>query len=159
MRALVGVLVLAFFAAACGSGASSAATQSPGPSTRCGSAGKHHVYVEVVNGGRVIATGCAGFDGANLDALTVMQHSGVQYATQKFSFGTAICQIDHIPASYAQCLPQNAPYWADWTWNGSAWASVQTGPEQVMLADHQALGWVYTSASGSPAPPPPPPAT
>jgi hypothetical protein len=156
MRALLGVLVLGVVA--CGGGSAST-SQSPRPAKPCDIGGSVHVYVEVVKDGHVVTSGCAGVNQASVDALTVMQHSGLQFATQKFSFGTAVCQIDHIPAAYSQCLPQNAPYWADWTWNGSAWAMVQTGPEQVKLSNHQALGWVYTSPTATPAPPPPPPAT
>lgn len=160
MRALLGVPLVALLAA-CGGGAATqsvTSVRSSGTLAGCQSiSGKHHAYVEIVDSGRVIQTACVGFDTPGIDALTLLKRSGIEDATQKFSFGTAICQLDRVPASYSQCLPQNAPYWADWTWDGSSWAMVQTGPEQVKLTDHEALGWVYTSPTASPSPPPPPP--
>lgn len=149
------VLVLAaVLAAACG-GAGPASGSNGNP---CNVGGKHHVYVEALDGGKVIARGCDGFDAAGADALTVMTHSGIEFATQKYSFGTGICQVAHVPAHYSQCLPQNQPYWADWIWKNGAWQMAQDAPEHITLADKEVLAWVYTPQSGSPAPPPPPPA-
>lgn len=151
-------IVLSFIAlalgAACGAGGGAPAAQSH----PCSTGGKHHVYVEAVNAGKVIATGCDGFDGAGADALTVMRHSGVEFATQAYSFGTGICQVDRVPAHYSQCLPAGQPYWADWIWKDGAWQMAQDAPEKIQLSDKEALGWVYTPQTGSPAPPPPPPA-
>ena len=147
------LVTVALLGAACGnSSSSSGAGAQP-----CSTSGKTHVYVEVVNAGKVIASGCAATNATSLDALTVMSHSGVQYSTQKFSFGTAICQVDRIPAHYSKCLPTDQPYWADWIWKDGSWSMAQTGPEQIALSNKEALGWVYTPQTGSPAPPPPPP--
>jgi hypothetical protein len=153
-----GSLLLALCATlACG-GATTASTQpTPPPVNKCNIGGTLRIFVEVVKDGRVIATDCAGFSQSSVDALTVMRHGGLEFATQTSSFGTEICQVDHIPASYSQCLPQSAPYWADWIWSGGRWQMAQAAPEKTLLSAHEALGWVYTPQTGSPAPPPSPP--
>jgi hypothetical protein len=153
------VLVFAaLLAAACGGSSTPAAGASARVEQSCaGVLGKHHVYVLVVNQGAVLTTSCVGFDTASIDALTLMKRSLLEFATQKFSFGTGVCQVDRVPAHYTQCLPENAPYWADWVYHGGSWQMAQTGPEQIKLTDRQTLAWVYTPQSGSPAPPPAPP--
>jgi hypothetical protein len=151
-------LFAALLAAGCGGSSAPKATVSARAEQSCaGVLGKHHVYVLVVNQGAVLTTSCVGFDGADIDALSLMRRSLIEFGTQKFSFGTGVCQVDNVPAHYSQCLPQNEPYWADWIWKSASWQMAQSGPEQIKLADREALGWVYTPQTGSPARPPAPP--
>jgi hypothetical protein len=100
---------------------------------------------------------CAGFDAGTEPGLELMKASGIEYQTQHFSFGDAVCQIDNEPKSFSQCLPQNAPYWAMFVYDGSAWKPAEVGVSDVKLSDKQALGWRYTQPDASPAPPPAPP--
>jgi len=138
---------------ACGT---SATTDANAPGASCTSAGAaHHAYVVVehLSGGTVQR--CVGFSTDSIDAPGLMDASGIEYQTQSFSFGKAICQIDNEPQQYDQCLPQDKPYWALFLETGGAWAVAQTGYTQVALRDGEALGWHYVQPTDpSPAPPP-----
>jgi hypothetical protein len=138
---------------ACGS---SSAAGSANPTASCVNAGApHHAYVVVEHLSGSSVQKCVGFNSDTIDASALMDSSGIEYQTQTFSFGKAICQIDNEPKQYAECLPQNAPYWALFLETSSAWAVAQTGYTQVALRDKEALGWHYVQPTDpSPAPPP-----
>jgi hypothetical protein len=101
---------------------------------------------------------CVGFDSEQVNGEELMKKSGVQYQTQSFSFGVAVCQIDREPAQFTQCLPAGAPYWALWLAQGGAtWTMPPTGVSGLTVKQGDALGWRYTpAAEPSPAPPPSP---
>jgi hypothetical protein len=133
--------------ATAGSGASSASCSSSG--------GPHHAYVVVEHLSGASLQRCVGFSGDSIDATGLMDASGIEYQAQSFSFGKAICQIDHEPTSYDKCLPQDKPYWSLFLETAGAWAVAQTGYSQVALRDGEALGWRYVQPTDpSPAPPP-----
>ena len=140
--------------AACGG---SPAAASPSPTSSCVNASApHHAYVVVehLSGGSLQA--CVGFSTDTIDGQTLMDQSAIKYQTQKFSFGSAVCQLDSEPAQYTQCLPQNQPYWALFIETGGQWATAQTAFTQAVLHDKDALGWHYVQQTDpSPAPPPP----
>ena len=138
---------------ACGS---SSATSSANPSTTCiNASAPHHAYVVVEHLSGSSVQRCVGFATDTIDASTLMDSSGIEYQTQTFSFGKAVCQIDHEPAQFSDCLPQNQPYWSLFLETNDAWAVAQTGYAQVALRDKEALGWHYVQQSDpSPAPPP-----
>jgi hypothetical protein len=137
---------------ACG-GSPSASTSTQANSCVNASA-PHHAYVVVQH----MATArefqkCVGFTGDSIDGQTLMDQSGVEYQTQTFSFGKAVCQVDNEPAHYSKCFADNGPNWALFVETNGTWAEAQTGYTQVTLHDKDALGWTYTSDQ-SPAPPP-----
>jgi len=135
---------------------SSSATSSTSPSTACVNASApHHAYVVVQHLSGSSVQRCVGFTSDTIDASALMDSSGIEYQTQTYSFGKAICQIDNEPAQYTECLPQNQPYWSLFLETDNAWAVAQTGYTQVALRDREALGWRYVQPTdASPSPPP-----
>lgn len=138
---------------ACG-GSPGAATASPTSTCVNASAPRHaYVVVEHLSGSTVQA--CVGFSTDAIDGQSLMDKSGIKYQFQKFSFGSAVCQIDNEPPQYSQCFPQNQPYWSLFVESGGKWAEAQSGYSGTVLKDKDALGWHYVQASDpSPAPPP-----
>jgi hypothetical protein len=106
--------------------------------------GDHHVVDRCVN-----------FKGAAVSGVTALHHSGIEFATQHFSFGDGVCQIDNEPRSYTTCFPSGQPYWALFLWSGKGkWKAATTGISEVELKSGEALGWRYDPSSGAvPAPP------
>lgn len=146
-------LALALTAAsACGSSTSSSSTSA---SSSCiNASAPHHAYVVVEHGTATHRVQkCVGFSGDTIDGQTLMDHSGVEYQTQTFSFGKAVCQVDKEPAQYSSCFSNSGPNWLLFVDSGGTWAMAQTGYAQVTLHDKDALGWEYT-ADQSPSPPP-----
>ncbi len=140
--------------AACASSAAPAAQASPGSACVNASA-KHRAYVVAEHLTGSSLTKCVGFAGATINGADLMKQSGIEYSTQVFSFGTAVCQIDKEPAQFSQCLPQGAPYWGLWVApKGGPFTEAQTGFDAVAVPDGGSLGWVYTPQTASPAPPP-----
>jgi len=145
--ALIGVMT------ACG-GSPAAATASPA-STCVNASAPHHAYVVVEHLSGTTLQGCVGFTTDTIDGQTLMDKSGLEYQFQKFSFGSAVCQIDNEPAQYTQCFPQGKPYWSLFIETSGKWASAPSGYTDVVLHDKDALGWHYVQAADpSPAPPP-----
>ncbi len=97
--------------------------------------------------------------GAKLAAAAALRKAGVETATQVYSFGAAICQVDGVPAHYPKCLPSGAPYWALFVARpGGGWTSASTGVSGIRLGAGSALGLRYdpptgTAPSPSTAPP------
>lgn len=137
---------------ACG-GSPSASTTTP-PSSCVNASAPHRAYVVVQH--IAAAHGlqkCVGFSGDTIDGQTLMDQSGIEYQTQTFSFGKAVCQVDNEPAQFTKCFADNGPNWTLFVETNGAWTEAQTGYTQVTLHDKDALGWTYT-ANPSPAPPP-----
>jgi hypothetical protein len=144
---------LAVIIAACGS-STPTATVSPSP-TCINASAPHHAYVVVQHLSGTWLYKCVGFSTDTIDAPDLMDQSGIEYQTQTFSFGKAVCQIDNEPATFTQCLPQNAPYWGLFIASAGVWATAQTGYTAVLLHDKDELGWHYVSSTDpSPAAPP-----
>ncbi len=139
---------------ACG-GSPAAATASP-TSTCVNASAPRHAYVVVEHLSGATVQQCVGFSTDAIDGQTLMDKSGIKYQFQKFSFGSAVCQIDNEPTQFTQCFPQNQPYWALFIESGGKWATAPNGYTQAVLHDKDALGWHYVQATDpSPAPPPP----
>jgi len=96
---------------------------------------------------------CVGFTGDTIDGQTLMDQSGIEYQTQTFSFGKAVCQVDNEPAQFSKCFADTGANWTLFVETGGKWVTAQTGYAQVTLHDKEAIGWKYT-ADASPAPPP-----
>ena len=148
-------LALLITAAACG-GSPTTAGGSASPASKCiNASAPHHAYVVIQH----LSTSapplekCVGFSGDSIDAPTLMDKSGIEYQTQTFSFGKAVCQVDNEPQQYSKCFADTGPNWSLFVETGGAWTLAQTGYTQVALHDKDALGWIYT-ADASPAPPP-----
>lgn len=150
-------------AAACGSGgpSGSAPAAAPKASATSGSCtgvpGAHHARVVVeAAAGKVVAR-CVGFSGAGLPALKLLSKSRVELGTQTYSFGVAICQVDHVPDHYSQCLPQGQDYWALFlSKDGRTWTTPSVGVSDVTVPAGGSLGLRYDPPTGKPAPPPHP---
>lgn len=140
---------------ACGGG-SPAAGSAASPAASCVDASApHHAYVVVQHlaSSSAPVQKCVGFSGDSIDGQALMDRSGVEYQTQTFSFGKAVCQVDNEPQQYSQCFASSGPNWSLFVDSAGAWTLAQTGYDQVTLHDKEALGWRYT-ADASPAPPP-----
>jgi len=137
--------------AACGG----SPTASSSPANSCVNASAaHHAYVVVQHGAATSSLQkCVGFSGDAIDGQTLMDKSGIEYQTQTFSFGKAVCQIDNEPSQYSKCFADSGPNWTLFVEASGAWTVAQTGYGAVSLHDKDALGWRYTS-DASPAPPP-----
>lgn len=148
--ALLAPIFLSALIAGCGR---TAAT--PGPSgAECGGKGQADVVVELTSG--KVVKSCVPIGTARVSALDLMHRSGIEYALQQFSFGDAVCQIDHQPAAYSNCLASGQPYWALYIWSGKGpWKLAQTGVSDIKVKSGQALGWHF--GNGSPSAPPKPP--
>ena len=83
---------------AAGCGGTPTATHSPAPACANSSA-LHRAYVVVVHASSAAPVQkCVSFSDATIDGQTLMDESGLEYQTQTFSFGKAVCQIDNEPA-------------------------------------------------------------
>lgn len=164
-RVLLGallVLTAGIVAASCGSGGPSSAPPNTAPSTAAsgsctGVPGSHHARLVVEpSPGKVVAR-CIGFSGSSLPALTLLHKSHVEVGTQTFSFGVAVCQVDHVPAHYSQCLPSGQDYWALFlSTDGHHWTSPSVGVSDVSVPPGGSVGLRYDSPTGKPAAPPRP---
>ena len=160
------VLLSGVTAAACGGGGPSA-TGAGAPSgaksaaVRSGSCagvpGTHHARLVVEPSAGKVLTRCVGFSGSALPAMRLLEKSGIEFGTQKYSFGVAICQVDHVPAHYTQCLPSGQDYWALFlSKNGRTWTSPSVGVSDITVPPGGAIGLRYDPPTGKPAPPPHP---
>ncbi len=144
---------LALVIAACGG---STPTSQASPTNSCVNASAaHHAFVVVQHLTGATFQKCVGFAGDTINGQALMDQSGLEYQSQTFSFGKAVCQIDNEPTSYPKCFPDNKPYWSLFIETGGAWASAANGYTTINLHDKEALGWHYVQATDpSPAPPP-----
>ncbi len=144
---------LALLIAACGI---SGTTSSASPANTCVNASAaHHAYVVVEHLSGKTLQRCVGFAGDTIGEQALMDESRVEYQTQTFSFGKAVCQVDNEPATYSQCFPLNQPTWALFIETGGAWAVATIGYTDAQLHDKEALGWRFVpSTDTSPSPPP-----
>lgn len=159
--AVVALLITAAgaLAAACGSSGSPSATSvRTTVSASCAKvSGAHHARVVVETSPGHVVRRCVGFAGKKVPALTLLRKSHIELGTQKYSFGLAICQVDHAPSHYSQCLASGQDYWALFlSANGHRWTVPSTGVSDVTVPAGGALGLRYDSPKGTPAPPPPP---
>jgi len=139
-------------ASACGGSSTSGTSTSA--SSCVNSSAPHRAYVVVQHGtASHKVQKCVGFTGDTIDGQTLMDKSGIEYQTQTFSFGKAVCQIDSEPAQFSKCFADTGPNWTLFVDTGGTWAEAQTGYTQVTLHDKDALGWEYT-ADQSASPPP-----
>lgn len=157
-----GFLIMAAGAvmAACGSSgpSSSSSTTSTTVSGSCADVtGANHARVVVEVSAKDVVKRCVGFAGKQIPALKLLEKSHVEFNTQKYSFGVAICQVDNVPSHYSQCLPSGADYWAIFlSTTGHSWTTPSTGVSQITVPAGGSLGLRYDSPKGTPAPPSPP---
>ena len=145
--------------AACGTSSPSPTASAGGaPSGSCaGGAGAHHARLVVEASSGKPVQRCVGFAGTAIPALKLLADSHVEIGTQKFSFGVAICQVDHVPAHYSQCLPSGQDYWALFlSTNGRRWTSPSVGVSDITVPAGGSLGLRYDPPTGTPPPPPRP---
>jgi len=115
----------------------------------------HHAYVVVQDLSGESLQRCVGFDGSEIDGQSLMDKSGIEYASHQLTSGKAVRQVDNEPHQFSQCFPQNQPYWALFIESHDTWTSAPGGFTDAKLHDTEARGWHYVSAKdSSPAPPP-----
>ncbi|HUY57851.1 MAG TPA: hypothetical protein VMV12_08485 [Candidatus Micrarchaeaceae archaeon] len=151
--AALATVALGLLISACGEGGGSSST----PTATCTGSGKS-VEVVVETGSHHVVDRCVGFTGPSIKGETALRRSKIEFATQHFSFGDAVCQIDSDPKSYTDCFGTGKPYWALFVWSGAGkWKLASTGISDITLNSHQALGWRFVPSAGTPPPPPRPP--
>lgn len=158
-RALGLVLAMALtLLSACGS--PTAKAPAPGSSTAgsnlacSGHPGGGQAAVVVQAGAGQIVSRCLRVGSSSISALSALQRAGIHIATQSYSFGLAVCQIDDVPAHYTKCLPSGQPYWASFLASpGHGWTSATSGISDITLRPGDSLGFRYDPQSGSAAPP------
>ncbi len=137
---------------ACGG---SPSTSSASPASSCVNAGAaHHAYVVVQHLSGPTLQKCVGFGSDTIDGQTLMDQSGVEYQTQTYSFGKAVCQVDNEPKTYDKCFAASGPNWSLFVESNGAWTVAQTGYTAITLHDKDALGWRYMPYDEHPSPPP-----
>jgi hypothetical protein len=141
---------------AVGFGTASAATRLGPAAPLCAQAASaHHAGIVVEHGDGQVVRQCVGFDTATITALAVLQASGIENATESYGgLGQAVCQIDHEPSSYNQCLPTSGSYWVfSISRGGGAWASSPQGVSIATLSDGDDVGFRYDPLDGADPPP------
>lgn len=152
--AVLAAIAMGLLMSACSSGGSGSPST---PGATCSGSG-HHVEVVVELGDHHVVDRCIGFQDAQIKGETALRRSGIEFASQHFSYGDAVCQIDHDPTSYTACFASGQPYWAFFlSTGGGKWKSASTGISDVSLKSGQALGWRYDPSTGTAAAPPRPP--
>lgn len=149
-----GAILALALAITAGCGGSPSTSSSSSGSTCVNASAPHHAYVVVKHGaGSHGLQKCVGFAGDGVDGQTLMDQSGIEFQTQTFSFGKAVCQVDNEPKQYSKCFADSGPNWLLFVDSKGAWAMAQTGYAQVTLHDKDALGWEYTADQSAPPPP------
>ncbi len=97
---------------------------------------------------------CATGLSAGADGFDVLASAGFDVRTQEFSFGTAICAIEGLPAlSEEDCFDPSGGYWAYWTAQpGGHWQEHPVGAADTEPAAGSIEGWSW--ATSFPADPP-----
>ncbi|MGH9068871.1 MAG: hypothetical protein ACRD0J_15480, partial [Acidimicrobiales bacterium] len=139
--------------------ASGAAAVGDHACTGSGAGGGHRATLVVQPSAGTVVQRCVPFTGSTVKALALLRASHVEMATQSYpSLGAALCQVDHVPAHYASCLPKGKPYWALFvSKGGQAWSSPPKGISSVSVGPGDAVGLRYDSPTGTPTPPSVPP--
>ncbi|HUY24412.1 MAG TPA: hypothetical protein VMV09_03785 [Candidatus Saccharimonadales bacterium] len=151
--AVLAAISMTLLVSACASGGEGGAKAG---ATCTGSGPSAEVVVEL--GDHRVLDRCVNFKGASISGESALHRSGIEFATQHFSFGDGVCQIDNQPKSYSTCFPSGQPYWALFFWSGKGkWKAPTTGISGVALKSGEALGWRYDPSSGTALPPPLPP--
>jgi cell division septation protein DedD len=136
--------------------ASAAARTGPATPVCAQAATAHHVGVVVEHGNGQVLRQCVSFATATITALSALKASGIENATQTFggSLGDAVCQIDHEPTSYSQCLPSSGSYWVFFVARaGGSWTNAAQGISNTALSDGDDAGFRYDPLAGADPPP------
>jgi hypothetical protein len=139
---------------AAGFGAASAAAAGPAAPLCAQAAGANHVGI-VIEHDTVVKHQCVSFSTATILALTVLQDSGIEYATQLYNgIGEAVCQIDNVPSQYSDCLPFSGSYWVFFVAGADGrWMSAAHGISATTLSDGDFVGFRYDPLGGADPPP------
>ncbi len=114
-----------------------------------------HVTVVVESSPARVLDRCVPVGGRSISAETAMRRSGIELALQHFSFGDAVCQLDHVPHGYTQCFSAGTPYWSLFVAApGRPFHASTTGISALRVGAGSAIGWHYVPARGPDTPPP-----
>jgi hypothetical protein len=135
--------------------ASAVAREGPAEPLCAQAASAYHAGIVVELGDGQVLRRCVGFGTATITALSVLQASGIEYATQTYgSLGAAVCQIDNEPVSYTECLPSSGSYWAFFISRaGGAWTNSSLGVSSATLSNGDDAGFRYDPLAGADPPP------
>jgi len=135
--------------------ASAAARVGPAEPLCVLAASAYHAGIVVELGNGQVVRQCVGFNTSTITALSVLQGSGIEYATASYGgLGEAVCQIDDEPASYTSCLPSSGSYWVFFvSRGGGAWTSSPQGVSVETVGDGDDVGFRYDPLAGADPPP------
>jgi len=139
--------------AACGSSSSSSAsTIDFGGETSCTQVpASKAVKVVVEPSSHKVISGCTEIGKSPIAALTLLKKAHIELGTQKYSFGLALCQVDHVPAHYVECLPAKADYWNVYVAKPKGrWVSSSVGISDIKLTRGESLGLRYVPPVNNP---------
>jgi hypothetical protein len=148
MAALVAALGLLLTGCGTAGPGSTASAQT----TCAGDSAPHHAYLIVTHADGKSVQRCVAFSGADITGTALMKDSRLEYQTQSFSFGPAMCQIDHEPSSYTQCLSSSGPYWSLYLYQDGHWKLASKGFAEEDLANGGAMGWIFETSTSKATP-------
>ncbi|HEX4212319.1 MAG TPA: hypothetical protein VIA06_03200 [Candidatus Dormibacteraeota bacterium] len=136
----------------CGAGGSGQGSGASAQTTCAGASAPHHAYLIVTHADGKSVQRCVSFKAAEIGGTALMKGSHLEYQTQSFSFGPAMCQIDHQPTSFTQCLSSSGPYWSLYVYQGGHWKEASKGFADTDVTSGGALGWIYETSSSKQMP-------
>ncbi|WP_298208620.1 hypothetical protein [Ferrimicrobium sp.] len=109
------------------------------------------VKVVVEPSSHKVISGCTAIGTSSIPALTLLSKAHIELGTQKYSFGLALCQVDHVPAHYVECLPAKANYWGVYVAKARGkWISSSLGISDIRLTRGESLGLRYVPPVNNP---------
>jgi len=156
--AAIAVVSVRLLLVATGIGSAVAAGSSVGPA--CASGAPHAALV--------VATGdqtrryCVTLDAASVSAIHVIELAGAQDGLDyRLGFGgQAVCELDRVGSSSADCFGAYPDFWGFWLGDGSGgWSWSGSGAASTPVHDGDVEGWSWGSGGTGATHPPPPPTT
>jgi len=78
---------------------------------------------------------------APISGLKALELSSVEFITQSFSFGDAVCSIAGVGCPAEDCFC-SSNYWSYWYWDGADWQSYPIGAASSVISQTGAIeGW------------------
>ena len=88
---------------------------------------------------------------APISGLAALEMTGLDLITKMTDFGPAVCAIEGVGDSAANCF--STGFWASSFWNGSAWESYSVGAGSSVISDGAIELWAWSPGFVSPASP------
>jgi hypothetical protein len=130
------------------------------PATACASTDQHAGLV--VDTGRQATSYCVAIGAGTLSGMQLIQLAGRQYGLDyRLGFGgEAVCRLDDVGVSGADCFGAAPDFWGYWRGDGSGgWTWSSTGAADTAVQPGDVEGWSWGSGQDGSTHPEPPRAT